>query len=79
MAKPTDPTLKQMVSDLEAAGENCGYMCANHVVWIRGPGSPYTDTPTLYTEEDLSAAIEAGLLLEQKVLSEKGWTCYVLV
>ena len=74
-----NPTLKQMVSDLEAAGENCGYMCANHVVWIRGPGSPYTDTPTLYMEEDLAAAIEAGLLLEQKILSEKGWTCYVLV
>lgn len=74
-----NPTLKQMVNELEAAGENCGYMSANHAVWIRGPGSPYTDTPTLYTDEDLSAAIEAGLLLEQKVLSEKGWTCYVLV
>ena len=72
--------MKQMVSDLEAAGQNCGYMSANRVVWIRGPGSPYTDTPTLYTEEDLSAAIEAGLLMEQKMLgSKKGWTYYVLI
>jgi hypothetical protein len=74
-----NPRLKQMVSDLEAAGENCGYMSANNVVWIRGPGSPYTDTPTLYKEEDLSAAIEAGLLLERKVLGENGWTSYALV
>jgi hypothetical protein len=75
-----NPTLKQMMSELQAAGQNCGYICANHVVWIRGPGSPYTDTPTLYTEEDLSAAIESGLLLEQRMLSgEKGWTYYIPV
>jgi len=75
-----NPTLKQMVSDLEIAGENCGYMCSNNVVWIRGPGEPYTDTPTMYTEADLTAALEAGLLLEQKMLSsDQGWTYYVLV
>jgi hypothetical protein len=50
-------------------------MCANNVVWIRGPGERYTDTPTLYTQEDLTAALEAGLLIEQKMLSTgKGWT-----
>jgi hypothetical protein len=80
MSKPTEATLNQMVSELEAAGQNCGYMSANHVVWIRGPGSPYTDTPTLFTEEDLTAAIESGLLLEAKMLGNgQGWTYYVLV
>jgi hypothetical protein len=69
-----------MVNDLEVAGENCGYMCANGVVWIRGPGEPYTDTPTTYSEADLAAAIEGGLLLQQKMLSsDQGWTYYIVV
>lgn len=75
-----NPTLKKMVEDLEAAGENCGYMCGSNVVWIRRPGEPYTDTPTLYSEEDVGAALEAGLLIETKVLGGGGgWTYYILV
>jgi len=43
-----NPTLKLMVSDREAAGENCGYMCANSAVWIRGPGElGGRETPSL--------------------------------
>ena len=38
----SNPTLKLMVSDREATGENCGYICANSAVWIRGPGELYT-------------------------------------
>jgi len=66
-----NPRLKQMVNELKTAGENCGYLCANDQVWIRGPGEPYSDTPTMYTAKNLAAAIESGLLLEQKMLGNR--------
>lgn len=70
--------LKKMVDDLKTAGENCGYMSDGNVVWIRGPGEPYSDHPTSFSVEDLAAAVKAGLLRKQLMLSEKGWTYYVL-
>jgi len=71
-------TLEQMLENLENAGESCGFMCMNNVVWIRGPGAPWTDTPTLYTQSDLDHAIASGKVRAQTMTGSATWTYYVL-
>jgi len=70
--------LQQMKSDLQQAGPNSGFIFIGDEVCIRTPGSPYTDTPTLYTKVDVEHAVEAGLVREQRVVGSQSWTYYVL-
>jgi hypothetical protein len=68
----------QMLNNLKQAGTNCGFMCENDVVWIRGPGAPWTDTPTAFTKADLDNAISSGTVRPQTVTGSATWTYYVL-
>ena len=67
-----------MLKDLKNAGKNCGYMSDGTVVWIRGPGAPWTDTPTLYAKADLDIAVNSGKVRAQKMVGSATWTYYVL-
>jgi hypothetical protein len=71
-------TLELMLDNLKKAGRDCGYMSDGKVVWIRGPGSPWTDTPTAYSKGDLERAISSGELRPQTMTGSATWTFYVL-
>jgi hypothetical protein len=71
-------TLERMLNDLKRAEINSGFICENDVVWIRGPGAPWTDTPTPFTKADLESAISAGEVRAQTMKGTATWTYYVL-
>lgn len=71
-------TLELLLDELKQAGVNCGFISTNDAVWIRGPGSPWTDTPTLYTKAELDSAIASGKIRPQIMTGSGTWTYYVL-
>lgn len=67
---------RQLVDMLESAGLNCGLLVIRKTVVMRCPGSPYTDSPTMYDEADLNNAIELNLLEKRKVTGGYEWEYY---
>ena len=66
-----------MVNQLKHAAANCGLLVMQGIVVMRCPGSPYTDTPTLFDETDLQNAITLGLLEKRKIVGSLEWEYYV--
>lgn len=69
----------EMVVELKKAGLNSGLLVieGNGVV-LRSPGSPYVDAPTLFSEEDLSNAVELRLLEKSRVTGSFEWEWYTI-
>jgi hypothetical protein len=63
-----------MVEELQEAGNSHGYMTDGGLVWIRGPGSPWTDTPANYSPAELNAAIASGKLEKQEMTGSSDFT-----
>ncbi len=68
---------RKMVAELKNADANCGLLASQGIVVMRCPGSPYTDTPTLFDEADLENAIALNLLEKRKVTGSFEWEYYV--
>lgn len=68
---------RDLVKELERAGENCGLVPVQGIVVLRSPGSPYIDVPMTFQEMDLLDAVELGLLEKQKVTGSYEWEWYV--
>jgi hypothetical protein len=80
MTPEEQETVNRMIEELKQAGKPCGYMSDGANVWIRGPGSPWADTPTPhYTSDDLRNAVAVGAVREQQMVgTPHDFTYYVL-
>jgi hypothetical protein len=68
---------RELVGELESAGLNSGLLAVEGIVVLRGPGAPYTETPTMFNERDLDNAIALGLLEKRKVTGSYEWEWFV--
>ena len=67
-----------MVDHLKRSGLNNGLLAVGGTVVLRSPGSPYVDTPTGFDEEDLSNAVELGLVEKRRVTGSFEWEWYTI-
>ena len=68
---------RKLVAMLQSAGRSCGLLVVQRTVVMRCPGSPFTDSPTMYDEADLTNAIELNLVRKQKMVGSYEWEYYV--
>ena len=70
---------RELVKHLADAGINCGLLVVQRAVVLRGPGSPYVDTPMVsFDQSDLQNAIDLGLLVKANVTGSYQWEWYVV-
>jgi hypothetical protein len=63
MDKWQEERARKLVNQLERAGYiQCGLLTVQGTVVVRGPGAPYSDSPTTFEEADLQNAIALNLL-----------------
>lgn len=68
---------RELVDLLERAGMNCGLLISQGAVFLRHPGTPYTDTPMMFDAVDLYNAVTLGLIEKQRVMGSYEWEWYV--
>ena len=62
MEKAKEERARKLVNRLERTGIGCGLLAVHGSVVMRCPAAPYTDTQTMFDEDDLQNAIALGLL-----------------
>lgn len=67
---------RQLVNQLERAGENCGLLAVQGTVVLRCLLSKPIDTPTMREEIDLENATALGLLEHRRVTGSFQWEWY---
>ena len=65
----------EIVDQLKEASLNSGLLAIGGTVVLRSPGSPF-DTPTVFGEDDLSNAVDWGLLGKSRVTGSCEWEWY---
>lgn len=79
MDKMQEERAHKLVRQLEDALPDCGLLLLGNQVFLRSPGSPYTDSPLLFFEEaDLNNAISLGLLAKSRMIGSYNWEWYTL-
>jgi uncharacterized iron-regulated protein len=83
MDESQEERARDMVDQLKSCPPNYGLLVMGSVVVMRGPGTPFHDSPTMFEEADLKNAIALGLLKERRMVGHSAgepdseWVYYV--
>jgi hypothetical protein len=69
---------RKLIEYLDGEKQFRGFIVGGGMVVLRASGAPYTDTPTMYDENDLNNAVALGLIEKRKVTGSLEWEWYTL-